>query len=356
MNAVDTHSFGQAELQLQWMLLDFGRRAGRHGQAVARQRVAELRLTRAGQTVALDTCTAYLQVLLTSALRVVRASAIQAAEATLRDTKARRAAGAAERDDVLRAEVQLSETREALVIARDAELAALARLNNVLGRNASLPLRVHDWRAQPDFSLSLVECLEAAAARRPEVGVVREEVAAAVHGRDVAEAAYLPRVYLRSTVGEVGGANVLEGTQAGLGIHIEQGIYEGGRRRGEVRAGEADVKAALAAAQAILDGISLEVTLAHRALGASRRRIDLAEPAISQATENLRLVRVKYRNGNATPTDVVDAETTLTRSQQRYYAAVYEYLSALARLEYALGGSPGTLLRACFDDGPGQFP
>ena len=59
----------------------------------------------------------------------------------------------------------------------------------------------------------------------------------------------------------------------------------------------------------------------------------------------MRLVRVKYRNGNATPTDIVDAETTLTRSQQRLKSTLYTHLAALSRLDYAVGQAQGTLLQ-----------
>ena len=65
-----------------------------------------------------------------------------APEAILEDTRARRAAGVADRDDVLRGEVLLSEARKALVRAEEADAVAVARLNNVLGRNAALPLRI----------------------------------------------------------------------------------------------------------------------------------------------------------------------------------------------------------------------
>jgi hypothetical protein len=42
-----THSYVQPELQLLWTVYDFGRRAGRYQQAVARERIAELQLERA---------------------------------------------------------------------------------------------------------------------------------------------------------------------------------------------------------------------------------------------------------------------------------------------------------------------
>src|ERR1700731_1381573 len=66
--------------------------------------------------------------------------------------------------------------------------------------------------------------------------------------------------------------------------------------------------------------------------------------AVVQAEENLGLVRIRYRNGKASPTDVVDSETAMTRSQQSLYSATYPYLSSLARLDYTVGHHQGVFL------------
>jgi len=58
---------------------------------------------------------------------------------------------------------------------------------------------------------------------------------------------------------------------------------------------------------------------------------------------------VRYRNGNATPTDIVDSEAALTRSQQRFFSASYTYLAALVRLDYALGRQQGAFLAKTAD-------
>jgi outer membrane protein TolC len=353
-NTEGGHAFGQAELQLQWTIYDFGRTEGRYRQAVARESIAEFRYARAKQTVAYDVGVAYLEALRASAGRVIQEEAIRRAEATLGDVRARRAAGVADRDDVLRGEVQLSAARDGLEVATEAELDALARLNNFMGRNASLPLRLVDWDSEPDFSRPLAECLNVAAARRPEVGVAREAVAAAQAGRTAAAAEFKPRVYTLGSVGGVGGSNVDGGFQEGIGLHIDVPLYAGGRRRGELASAEAGVQEEVANAQSVLDAVSLEVTLAYRGVLTARRRIGYLRPAVAQARENLRLVRTKYRNGNATPTDVVDAETALTGAQQRSASATYEYLAALVRLAYALGVDPGQLL--CGADGPARPP
>src|SRR5262245_57560783 len=345
----EPHSYQETELALQWIIYDFGRTGGRYRQAVARERITELQLDRAAQAVEFDVAAAYLEVLLARASRRVQEDAVRRARSILDDAEARRRAGVALKEDVLRSDVQLSESREALVLAREGEFNAVARLNNAMGRNAALPLEVVDLEMQPHLPGPLADLLEQAAAQRPEVGVARQAVAAAQAGLQAARGELLPRIFVRASLGNTSGQNVETGWQGGTGLHVQAPLYSGGQYRGKLRSAEADIEAALADAQFILDAISLQVNLAYRGVVAARERIDLARTAVVQAEENLRLVRVRYRNGNATPTDIVDSEAALTRSQQRFFSASYTYLAALARLDYALGRPQGAFLAQAAD-------
>ena len=266
---------------------------------------------------------------------------IRRAEAILEDTLARRKGGVALREDVLRAQVQISESREALVLARENEFDAVARLNNAMGRNAGWPLEVIDLEIQPPLPGALAQLLERAAAQRPEVGLARQAVAASQDDWQAARGGFLPRVFVRGSAGHTDGQNVIAGWQEGAGLHLETPLYAGGLHRGELRSAAAEIEAAIADAQTILDAISLQVNLAYRGVMATNERIELSRIAVAQADENLRLVRVRYRNGDATPTDIVDSEAALTRSQQRFFSATYAYLAALARLNYAMGQHAG---------------
>jgi outer membrane protein len=340
-NGFGTRSYAETEVGLQWTLYDFGRTSGRYRQAVARESITELQLERAKQSVEFDVAAAYMELLLARASRRVQEDAVRRAQAILDDTVARRKGGVALKEEVLRAEVLLSESREALVLAREGEFNAAARLNNAMGRNAAWPLEVIDRDQVPPLPGPLFQLLEAAAVQRPEVSVARQAVTAAREGRQTARGEFLPRIYVRASAGHTDGQNVITGWQEGAGLHLEAPLYAGGRHRGELRSAEAEIEAAIANAQTILDAISLQVNLAYRGVMAARERIDLARPAVVQAEENLRLLRVRYRNGNATPTDIVDSEAALTRSQQRFFSSDYSYLVALARLDYALGSHQG---------------
>src|SRR5205085_5071461 len=82
------YNFVQTELQIQWTLCDFGRTSGRYGQAVSREKVAELQEARARQTVAFDAAAAYFEGLQARALRVVQEEAARQARAVPEDTRA----------------------------------------------------------------------------------------------------------------------------------------------------------------------------------------------------------------------------------------------------------------------------
>jgi outer membrane protein len=337
-------SFTIAEAGVQWMLYDFGRTGGRYGQAISQARIAKLALERARQTSAFEVSLAYFQALFAQAALRVREQAVRQAESILKDTLARREAGVADPEAVLRAEVEVSQAREELVAARQLINDAASTLNLAMGRPAVLPVQVQDVTSRPAFTQSLDEALEQAVTKRPEVGMAREAVAEAAYGEKAARGNLLPKVYVRGTVLRADSNGPLEGWLTGAGLHIDQPLYDGGRYRAEIRRQRAQVAGAAAALQTMLDNIGQQVNLAYQAIATEQERIRLGETTVAQSRENLRLTLVKYHNGNATPTDVVDAQSALTRAQTRYFAALYEYLESLARLEYAQGGDQRSLL------------
>jgi outer membrane protein TolC len=327
------YSYSLNEFGIQWTILDFGRRAGRYGQAISKARAEPLVLERARQTIAFDVASAYFQLLAARAEVRVREQAARTAEAVRRDVGTRRRGGTAEREDVLRADVEVARTAEELVAARQATLDAEALLNQALGRPCGGPLIVADVARRPPFEESLEDCLRQAAALRPEIGAAQQEVAGAAEGERSARGEMLPRIYTRGTVIQADLPKVFNGWIDGAGIHVDQALYAGGARRAALRQAHAERDAAAAGLQVILNNVSAQVNLAYNALGTERQRIGLNAVGAGRARENLRVVVARYTNGDAIPTEVVDAQTALTAAEVRYYASVYSYLEGLARLD-----------------------
>jgi outer membrane protein len=187
------------------------------------------------------------------------------------------------------------------------------------------------------LSVPLGGCLQLAVANREEFGVVIDSIRSARLGVGVARADYMPRVL-------VGGVAAHEDTNSGThanlaagGLSVELTLFEGGKRLGRQRMAEAEAGSALAQGEEVCDRIAYEVSVAYAAIADARERIGQSETAGTAATENLRVVRGLLKQGDATPTDVVDGELALTRAQQSYYTALYDYQIALARLAYAVG-------------------
>jgi outer membrane protein TolC len=335
-----------AELKVAWLITDFGKRLGRYRQAEIAVDIAQLQTDRAFQTVANEVAVAYYQVLRTRALQRIAQEAVRRADDDLEVARKLARGGVIEREKVLRAEVQVAQTRRALDQTEAALGVAVAALNLAIGINVNSATEVVEAADIPAFTLSLSDCLQEAVNRRREFQVARRGVQVAQEGGRVARADFAPRIVAEGSLNDFQQSAPRGHADLALGfIKLEWALFEGGKRVGELRIADSKVRSAVAHAESISDTIAFQVTEAYRLLVAARSGIDRARPAVEQSQETYRLVVARAQRGDATPSDVIDAETALTRAQQDYLNSIHDYLIALARLEYAIGvaPTPGTL-------------
>ena len=278
---IDT-GFELAELKLQWLICDFGRRLGRYRQASLAVEIAQLQTDRAYQTVANEVSVAYYQVLRTRALRKTARDAVRRAEDDLEVAKKLEKGGALEKEKRLRVEVQLAESQRLLDAAEGAEAVAVAALNFAIGLKRQCPdSDIAETSAIPPFTQSLTECLQTAVGMRREFQVARESIQSADEGRRVAKADFAspapitadgalidfeqsaPRGHLDLPVG---------------GIKLEWGLFEGGKRVAELRVADSKIRAAVAQAETIADTIAFQVTEAYRLLIVAQLGIEPLAP------------------------------------------------------------------------------
>jgi outer membrane protein TolC len=358
--------FQVIDLELRYTVFEFGKRLAQHDQAMLRWDIARLQTERARQSVAFDVSVRYAEVLEAYAAREVAERTLERAEAVLKDAVNLEKRGVLTREDVLRAEVQVADARQALTTAQSGVKITFAALNRSIGITVGFPTRVTEAAlpipsappqpAAPTFNLGLEACLDLAVQNRPELVVVQKSIQATARGVDAAKADYLPTFGTRATGSVVEGVAVQNSTVFNAGIFMKWDLYSGGRRKGVVLAAESDVRAAVAEAQQICDTIAFEVHVAFANIEDARERIAQTQTAVAQARETLRLVQNRYNRGDAKPTDVVDAQTALTRAEQNANNARYAYLIALARMEFATGVALRTLLSAPGTATPPMLP
>jgi len=327
-----------AELKVQWLLLDFGRRLGRYQQARLANDIAVLQTDRAFQTVANDVAVSYYNVLRSQALRRTAKDALRRALEELADSRKREREGVVERETVLRSEVQLSETRQLFHSATETEFVTLAALNLAIGLKSEQSLRLVECSEVPPLNLSLADCLETAVRERREFNVIRNTVEVAVQGTRIARADFAPKVVADGSLWHFRQQNLNDNMDLRLGfIRLEWVLFEGGRRIAAAHVAESQVRQAMAHAESIVDNIAFQVNEAYRNAVTSWVGIEDARPAVDQASENYRLVQLRLREGAAIPSEIADAQASLTRSEQNYLNARYNYLIALDRLQFAMG-------------------
>ena len=256
--------YDTAELRAQWTLWDFGRRSAKYGQALVTQEIAGLQYVRRQQTVAFDVARAYFEALGANAAAEVAQESVRRAQSALTDAKNFLHRGNALRNDVLRTDVFMKEMQLELVKTQTAKGVAMAKLNRAIGINPTCTSQVVELAEPPPFDLPLCDCLKLAVENRREFGVVEHGIAKAKLGAGGAEAEFMPKIV-------VGGVGALQQEHdptryaqlASAGIGIELGLFQGGRRIGELREAKSEIDLAVSGGKEVCDEIAYEVKVAY---------------------------------------------------------------------------------------------
>ena len=72
-------------------------------------------------------------------------------------------------------------------------------------------------------------------------------------------------------------------------------------------------------------------------IATAKENIPTTRKAVEQGEENLRVNEERYKAQVTTITEVLDAQTLLTRARVNYFRALYDHNLAKARLQRALG-------------------
>jgi outer membrane protein TolC len=339
-----TQDFSVTEAQLRWNVFQFGRQVARHGQSVLKVEIAQLQYQRSVQAAEFDVSLAYFRVLEARAALINAEQSVIRADAILKDAGDLLRQGVITREEVLRAEVESAEVRQLLTTARSTADISVAGLNRSIGLDVNAPTKVVERREEPTVDLGLEDCLKLAVAKRPEIVVVRKGVAIADAEIKIASSQFLPTFSIQSSLSNVTGTGVQNSNVLAGGAFATLELYTGGKRQGQLRIAEAEARASIAQAKAVCDGIAYETNVAFRGIEDARERIVQSSKALSQARENLRLMSNRLNSGDAIPSEMIAAQTSLTRTEQLDNSAFYDYQIAIARLEFAVGdrvASPG---------------
>jgi outer membrane protein TolC len=279
----------------------------------------------------------YYGVLLAQSRIVVADEAIQIGTADLKRIKDKFETGFVVRSDLLAAEVQVSEFRQQKIQATSELATAQAALNTALALPVNSLHTVIDQLSERSFSIETPDELNRQALQnRPEYAramlVVRGNARKVRGVRDEA----LPRVDAFSSVGISGRSPVTGSSDYAVGASVTIDIFDAGRkaRLAQARASEA---IAQAEQEQLANQISFEVVRAYQEFVSARERQQVVAQTTTQASEVLRIVRDRYREGLTTITEVLRAELALVRARTDVLSARHDHYVAYANVLLATG-------------------
>jgi len=271
----------------------------------------------------------------------VAQQAVKQFEAQLEVTKAFFEVGIVPKNDLLQAEVKLANARQGLVKAENDLAVAKASFNTLLRREIDTSLRVVDILEYKPFSLRFEESLEEALQKRPEITTAELNIDQAKENVKIARSGFFPTVNLTGNYGrsseEVGLMGDLRSEKWTVQALATLTLWDWKKTASKVGENKVKVTQTEDSKVQLVEGVTLEVKQDYLNMLQAEKSIGVAEKAIEQAEENLRMNEERYKYQVATATDVLDAVTLLAQIRVNYYSSLSDFNIAKARLERAMG-------------------
>ena len=333
---------GAAGLTSNFDLFTAGRRGAERRRAAATVDASDAELLERRSLVALDAQRAVYDVLRQADLVVVARARVARAEEGLSVARRRHEQGVATRSDELRSRLELTDARSTLA-EREGDLrAARWALARVVGHDRAVDARPVDSLAPRPLPMPDSALIDLIATASPGIRSAEATERAAEADVRAARSQYAPTVQLSSAWRVLGAQDQsLPGNHPlwGLRLGLSYPLFDGWQRN-----------EGLARARAFSDQADAETRDRRRALRAAgeraletmrtaEERIALAIEGIEAATEDLRVVRVRYLAGMATILDLVTSEANLAQAENGLVNARFDYAVARAELG-ALAGRP----------------
>lgn len=273
---------------------------------------------------------------------------VQNAETLAKTTQDFLAAQRVPRSDVARAQAELAFRRRLAIEAEEQVAIASAELVRLLRLDQTTVLDPIPAEPAPvelaDSSTTLNELLAQALGGRPEVNRQRALVSATrAKARQESWRPWLPHLVAGTSGGGFGGGRNSQFANAFSGrFDFDAGaVWEfknlGLGNRARLREARSRHMQAHLSETQIHDRIAADVTQAFHLTRHRTRRIQVAESAVAEALDSLRLNLDRIRGGEGLPIEVLQAIQALATARDQYLRAVSDHNRAQAALLRAIG-------------------
>jgi outer membrane protein TolC len=248
-------------------------------------------------------------------------------------------AGTATGVDLLRAQVQLANDRQALLVAQNQYKQSLLALARNLGMRPSTPIELAEpLRYEPKAAPPLDTLLPAALQSRPDYQSLSAQREALLEQQGASRARYLPKLSVNGNYGALGRSI---GSAQGLGLiqgQLDVTLFDRDRS-GEAQELASRVKRIEEQIADLRLGIEQEIQEALLNLQSASEQVAVAKDGQDLAQRELELAQDRFQSGVTNNVEVSTAQDELARAQENYIVAVSGHVDAKFALARAAGNA-----------------
>jgi outer membrane protein TolC len=265
---------------------------------------------------------------------------VELSEALLKLAQSQKAAGTGTGIEITRAEVQLANDNQRMLVAQNDVERAHLQLLKVIGLRLDNRLELMGkLEYVPVQNVDSTQALVTARERRAELKAQgqREETAKLSYSATKLER--LPTLGAFANYGDLGSSIMNATPTRTYGVTLRVPIFDGGRRDARrVESASAYREEKIRTAD-LRDQIELDVRLALDSLRSADAQVKAAEDGLILAQNELAQAQRRYKAGVTNSIEVTDAQTRLDRARDNRISALYNY--NVARID--LGTATGTI-------------
>lgn len=270
-------------------------------------------------------------------VRIAKA-AVTNAEKSLADAQALERAGVGTRFAVLQSQVQVANAQQELVRAESGQVIASRQLVQQLNLPKDVTISAADKVGLVgSWKLGLEESIILAFKNRVELQKQLAQGQISLQRARAALSAVRPQISIFARYNLANNLSDNIGFEDGyaVGAQLSWNIFDGGNAQARLEQQQLNAQIANATFADTRNQIRFQVEQSFSSLLANKKNIDTATLALDQAKESLRLARLRFQAGVGTQTEVIDAETELTRAEGNRVKAILDYNRAIASLQRA---------------------
>ncbi len=280
----------------------------------------------------------YMQALAAGAHVEAAQANVEMAQATATLAENRKNAGTGTGIEVTRAQVELANARQRLLVAQNDQRQARLQLLRALGMKLETEIELADkmtYTPVPDEPMQ--QSIDSALAARPDwkAQKTREDNARISYSATKFER--LPSVSAFADYGSIGTGMTSASPTRTYGITMRVPIFDGGRRDARRTESASQFRQEQIRSGDLRQQVELEIRLALDDLRSAEDQLKVADEGLTQAEREVAQAQRRYDAGVANSLEPIDAQTRLARARDNRISALLAYNVARINLGQATG-------------------